>query len=199
MSIGAACAAAFFRTEASLVSPDFVTLLLLFSAPPGSRELHPFPGFTLSSCFLRPESHGSVAIRSPHYSDAPEVRFNYLTAELDRRSVVNGLKKVREIVTRPALRPFIAGSVGIDLEQASDSELLEYIRSTGSSGMHYACTCRMGMDESAVVDARLRVHGIQGLRVIDASVMPTLVSGNTNAATIMIAEKAADMIVEDRN
>jgi choline dehydrogenase len=197
MAVGAACAAAFFRSEPSVASPDIVTLLLLFSAPAGSRKLHDFPGFTLSSCYLRPESHGTVCIRSGDYRDPLNVHFNYLTSERDRNTLVAALKKVRDITARPALQSFIAGSIGIDLVRASDAELLDFIRHTGSSGMHYACTCRMGTDEQAVVDARLRVHGVGGLRVIDASVMPTLMSGNTNAATIMIAEKGADMILED--
>lgn len=197
MAVGAGCAGAFVRSDATVGTPDIYTLLLLFSAPPGSTALHPFPGMTFSTCQLRPQSRGCVEIRSPDAADPPTVRFNYLSTELDRITILRGIGKLREIVFQPAFRPLVAESLGVDLEHATDAELMEYIRATGSSAMHASCTCRMGADELAVVDSRLRVHGVQGLRVADASVMPAVVSGNTNAATIMIAEKCADMINSD--
>jgi choline dehydrogenase len=197
MAVGAGYAGAFFRTDERLASPDAQTVLLMFSAPPGSMQLHRFSGFTFSTYQLRPESHGAVEIQGPRVCDAPRVRFNYLSTELDRKTIVHALHKLREVVQQPAFKPYVAGAVGLDLDRASDADLLDFIRGTGGSAMHASCTCRMGADDKAVVDARLRVRKVDRLRVIDASVMPTLVSGNTNAATIMIAEKGADLLIDD--
>ncbi|HEU0221817.1 MAG TPA: GMC family oxidoreductase N-terminal domain-containing protein, partial [Paracoccaceae bacterium] len=135
MSIGAACAGAFFRSDQELPRPDIETQLLLFSMPPGTLDLHPFSGLTFSTWQLRPESHGTVSIRSPLPSDLPEVQFNYLASERDRTTIVRGLKRLREIVGQPAFRPCISGAVGIAFDRASDEALLDFIRATGGSGM----------------------------------------------------------------
>ena len=150
-----------------------------------------------SVCQLRPESRGSLRIKSADPSVAPEIRINYLATETDRRAFIDGIRILRKILAAPALKPFAVGEVDPGPKVASDDELLDFCRRTGSTVYHPTSTCRMGNDPLAVVDQRLRVRGIEGLRVVDASIMPDLMSGNTNAPTIMIAEKASDMILED--
>jgi len=146
---------------------------------------------------LRPESRGSLRIRSADPAAPPEIRINYLATEVDRAAIVEGLKVLRKILQAPALRPYVTEEVDPGAKVVSDEALLSYCRARGSTIYHPTSTCRMGNDPLAVVDQRLRLRGIEGLRVVDASVMPDLVSGNTNAAVIMIAEKASDMILED--
>jgi choline dehydrogenase len=146
---------------------------------------------------LRPESRGSLRIGSADPAAPPEIRINYLSTEVDRTANVEGLKVLRKILHAPALRPYVVEEVDPGAKVATDEALLNYCRARGSTIYHPASTCRMGNDPLAVVDQRLRVCGIEGLRVVDASVMPDLVSGNTNAAIIMIAEKASDMILQD--
>jgi choline dehydrogenase len=128
----------------------------------------------------------------------PEIRINYLASEVDRTANVEGLKILRRILQAPALKSYVVEEVDPGIRVATDEELLNYCRARGSTIYHPTSTCRMGSDPLAVVDQRLRLRGIEGLRVVDASVMPDLVSGNTNAAIIMIAEKASEMILEDR-
>jgi choline dehydrogenase len=135
-----------------------------------------------------------IQLRSPDPAAPPAIHPNYLDAELDRRTIVAGLKLARRIAARPGLRHYIAGEHAPGEAVQGDDELLDYARRTGSTVFHPIGTARMGGDEMAVVDERLCVHGIEALRVADASVMPTLVSGNTNAACIMIGEKCADLI-----
>jgi choline dehydrogenase len=161
------------------------------------EKLHSFSGFTASVCQLRPESRGTLRIRSADPQAAPEIRINYLSTEVDRITHVEGLKMLRRILSAPALKPFIVEEVDPGRKVVSDAELLNFCRARGSTIYHPTSTCRMGNDPLAVVDQRLRVRGIEGLRLVDASVMPDLVSGNTNAVVIMIAEKASDMILQD--
>ena len=142
---------------------------------------------------LRPESRGEIKLRSPDPFDAPAVHPNYLATETDRRTIVAGLKLCRRILTNPHLQGFIESEFQPGSTVESDEQLLDYARRRGGTVYHPTSTCKMGSDPLAVVDAELRVHGIGGLRVADASIMPTVVSGNTNAATIMIGEKLADM------
>jgi choline dehydrogenase len=127
----------------------------------------------------------------------PEIRINYLSTETDRATNVEALKVLRKILNAPALKPFVVEEVDPGTKVATDVELLDFCRQRGSTIYHPTSTCRMGNDALAVVDQRLRVRGLEGLRVVDGSVMPDLVSGNTNAPIIMIAEKASDMILED--
>lgn len=127
----------------------------------------------------------------------PEIRINYLATETDRRAFIDGIKVLRKILGAPALKPFAVEELQPGPKVASDEDVLDYCRQTGSTVYHPTSTCRMGNDALAVVDQRLRVRGIEGLRVVDASIMPDLMSGNTNAPTIMIAEKASDMILQD--
>jgi choline dehydrogenase-like flavoprotein len=127
---------------------------------------------------------------------APAINPRYLSEETDRRAAIGGLRATRRLLHAPALAPYFVGEILPGAGVVGDDELLDYARQTGSTVFHATCTCRMGPDPMAVVDDRLRVHGIDGLRVIDASVMPTVTSTNTNAPTIMIAEKGAAMILE---
>jgi choline dehydrogenase len=161
------------------------------------EKLHAFSGFTASVCQLRPESRGSLRIRSADPAVPPEIRINYLATEVDRSANVEGLKILRKILHAPALSSYVVEEVDPGAKVTSDEALLDHCRARGSTIYHPTSTCRMGSDSLAVVDQRLRVRGIEGLRVVDASVMPDLVSGNTNAPIIMIAEKASDMILED--
>jgi choline dehydrogenase len=197
LSIAAGTSGAFFKTNARLATPDIQIHFLPFSTDKMGEKLHSFSGFTASVCQLRPESRGSLRIRSADPAAPPEIRINYLATETDRTANVEGLKILRKILHAPALSPFVIEEVDPGKKVSTDEDLLSYARARGSTIYHPTSTCRMGNDPLAVVDQRLRLRGIQGLRVVDASVMPDLVSGNTNAVIIMIAEKASDMILED--
>tara|TARA_B100001123_G_C15026969_1_gene913842 strand:+ start:7 stop:462 length:456 start_codon:yes stop_codon:yes gene_type:complete len=146
---------------------------------------------------MRPDSRGSIHIRAPDPMLSPAIRGNFLSEENDRRTIIDGMKIARNIATAMALRDYVECELEPGLEVQSDDEWLDFARARGNTVYHPIGTCKMGSDINSVVDDRLRVHGVTSLRVVDASIMPTLVSGNTNAATIMIAEKASDMIKED--
>jgi choline dehydrogenase len=197
LTIAAGTSGAFFKTNPRLATPDIQVHFLPFSTDKMGEKLHSFSGFSASVCQLRPESRGSLRIRSADPAAPPEIRINYLATEVDRAAHVEGLKMLRKILQAPALRPYVTEEVDPGAKVVSDEALLSYCRARGSTIYHPTSTCRMGNDALAVVDQRLRLRGIEGLRVVDASVMPDLVSGNTNAAVIMIAEKASDMILED--
>jgi choline dehydrogenase-like flavoprotein len=188
----------FTRSDASRETPDLeyhIQPLSLdrFDAPP-----HRFPAFTASVCNLRPESRGSVHVKGPDAKEAPAIRPNYLATEADRRVAVAAMRLTRRIAAAKALARFEPEEFRPGPAAETDADLVRAAGEIGTTIFHPVGTCRMGAGPMAVVDARLRVHGIAGLRVADASVMPTITSGNTNAPTIMIAEKAADMIREDR-
>ncbi len=197
LTIAAGTSGAFFRTNPRLASPDIQIHFLPFSTDKMGENLHSFSGFTASVCQLRPESRGSLRIRSADPAAPPEIRINYLASEVDRTANIEGLKILRKILRAPALAPYVVEEVDPGDKVTSDEALLAYCRARGTTIYHPTSTCRMGNDPLAVVDQRLRVRGTDGLRVIDASVMPNLVSGNTNAPVIMIAEKASDMILQD--
>jgi choline dehydrogenase len=156
--------------------------------------LHPWSGFTVIVYQLRPESRGEIRLKSANPADAPAMRPNYLATETDQRTIVAGLKLARGLLGSSHMRSYVAAEHVPGAAVSTDEQLLDYARNFGGTVFHPTSTCKMGADPMAVVDAELRVHGIEGLRVVDASVMPTVVSGNTNAATIMIAEKASDMV-----
>jgi choline dehydrogenase-like flavoprotein len=197
LTIGAGYAGAFLRTRPELATPDVQIHFLIFSADSAGAALHAFPGFMTSICQLRPESRGFVHIKSDDPGVPPAIQPRYLTSQHDRNTVVEGLKRLREVMGRPAIRRYIAEERAPGPSCTSDADLLAFARETGTTVYHPTSTCRMGSDTTAVVDERLRVRGFERLRVIDASIMPTVVSGNTNAAVVMIAEKGADMILED--
>jgi choline dehydrogenase len=197
LTIAAGTSGAFFKTNPRLASPDIQIHFLPFSTDKMGEKLHSFSGFSASVCQLRPESRGSLRIKSADPAVPPEIRINYLATETDRSAFIDGIKILRKILSAPALKPFTVEEVAPGAKVSSDEELLNYCRRTGSTVYHPTSTCRMGNDPLAVVDQRLRVRGIEGVRVVDASIMPDLMSGNTNAPTIMIAEKASDMILED--
>jgi choline dehydrogenase len=197
LTVSAGYACAMFRTGAQLSRPDVQIHFINFSTDRMGKALHPFSAFTASVCPLRPLSRGSVRIRSADPLEPPVIDPNYFAEDYDRQTAVQGLRKLRAILRQPALAPYVASEIDPGEACASDAELLAFCRERGSTLYHPTCTARMGTDAKAVVDSRLRVHGLRGLRIADASVMPTLVSGNTNAAIIMIAEKAADLILED--
>jgi choline dehydrogenase len=155
-------------------------------------RLHPFSGFTISVCQLRPESRGVLHAASADPHQAPEIHANYLHAEEDRATIVAGVRLLRRIAAAPAMTAQVAEEWKPGPAVASDDDILDYVRATGSSIFHPSGTCAMGRPGASVVDAKLRVHGIAGLRIADCSIMPVLVSGNTNAAAIMIGERAAD-------
>ena len=180
-------------------TPDIQFHVATLSADMAGGNVHRFSGFTLSVCQLRPESRGRVRIRSPDPFEAPAMQPNYLATETDRRTAVAAIKAARSMASTRALRPFVKREVTPGVEVADDAALLDFCRNHGATIFHPSGTCRMGPDAQAgaVVDARLRVHGLGGLRVVDGSVMPTLVSGNTHAPVVMVAEKAVDMIRQD--
>ena len=159
-----------------------------------TRVLEHEPGMTLTVYQCRPDSKGSIHAKSADPAAAPAIRPNFLSEELDRQTVVAGMKIGRGIINSPGLDRYRAFEMNPGEKCQTDDELLAFARANGQTTYHVTGTCKMGHDPMAVVDDELRVHGIAGLRVIDASIMPTLVSGNTNAAVIMIAEKGADMI-----
>ena len=180
-------------------TPDIQFHVATLSADMAGGKVHPFSGFTLSVCQLRPQSRGHIRIRSNDPFETPEMQPNYLSTDLDRRTAVAAVKSARAIAQSRAMQPLVRREVKPGPEAGDDAALLEFCRNNGATIFHPSGTCAMGRDpaQGAVVDARLRVHGMAGLRVVDCSVMPTLVSGNTNAAAIMMAEKAADMIRQD--
>jgi len=198
LTIGAGYAGGFFRTDAGLSTPDVQVHFILFSADAVGQKLHPFPGFLASVCQLRPESRGHVRIKSADPSDPPAIQPRYLSASKDREVMIEGMKLLRRIMGAPALARYIAEELAPGAHCTSDADLLAFARERGTTVFHPTSTCRMGSDVTAVVDERLRVRGIERLRVIDGSIMPTVVSGNTNAATIMIGERAADLAREQR-
>jgi choline dehydrogenase len=197
LTIAAGTSGAFFKTSPRLATPDIQIHFLPFSTDKMGERLHSFSGFSASVCQLRPESRGSLRIRSADPTVAHEIRINYLSTKVDRTANVEGLKVLRRILQAPALRPYVMEEVDPGAKVSTDEELLNYCRARGSTIYHPTSTCRMGSDPLAVVDQSLRVRGLEGLRVVDGSIMPDLVSGNTNAAIIMIAEKASDMILQD--
>lgn len=161
------------------------------------EDLHPFPAFTASVCNLNPTSRGQVRIQSGHWRDAPLIEPNYLSTPEDRKIAADSLRQVREIVRQSALAQYEPEEYKPGVQYQTDEELAKLAGDIATTIFHPVGTCKMGRDEDplAVVDSQLRVRGVQGLRVVDASVMPTITSGNTNSPTLMIAEKAAGMIL----
>ena len=194
LTIAAGYAAAFVRTRPDLKRPDAQIYFINFSTARRGGVLHPFSGFTLSVSQLQVESRGSVRIRSADPAEPPSIRYNYLATENDRRVMVDGLRFIRRIAAAQPLAGYIEREEFPGAQLQTDEQLLQFCRDSGDTVFHPTSSCRMGTDERSVVDSQLRVRGLQALRVVDASVMPSVVSGNTNAAVIAIAERAADLI-----
>jgi len=190
-------AALFARTRPELASADVKLSISPFSADRPQDGLHKFSGFSMIAYQLRPESRGEIKLRSANPGDAPLVYPNYLATETDRRTIVEGLKILRRIMEQPAMRRFVEAEYVPGPAVKGDAELLDFARKNGGTVFHPTSTCKMGIDDMAVVDPALRVRGIGALRVADASIMPTVISGNTNAGAIMIGEKAADLVRQD--
>ena len=189
---------AFTRSAPEYETPNIEYHIQPLSLDKFGEPLHPFPAFTASVCNLRPESRGHVRIAGSDYRDAPEIRPNYFSAPADRQVVVDALRLTRRIVLESrAFKPYRPEEYRPGLAVQTEEELVAAAGTHSTTIFHPVSTCKMGADDMAVVDERLRVRGLQGLRIADASIMPTITSGNTNAPTIMIAEKASDMIRED--
>ncbi|GAA3838381.1 choline dehydrogenase [[Pseudomonas] carboxydohydrogena] len=178
-------------------TPDIQFHFGTLSADMAGGKPHPWSGCTFSVCQLRPESRGSVEIKSADPMEPPSMRPNYLDAETDRICAVESIKYARRLASTSALKPYLVEEYKPGADVRTDGEILDFAREYGATIFHPTGTCKMGSDPMAVTDARLRVHGIGGLRVVDCSIMPTLVSGNTHAPAVMIAEKASDMILAD--
>ena len=197
----AACTAqihALAKTDPALDRPDVKIQMHNLSAAdprhPTELRLDPFPGFGIGSFVLRPRSTGSIHIRSADPEEPPAIVANYLADPYDRATSVAALRLVRRIAAQPALRDLIVREVRPGPEATSDEALLDHIAKLGATSYHPIGTCRMGSDPMAVVDAELRVHGMDGLRIADASIMPTALNACTHAPAIMIGEKCAKMI-----
>jgi choline dehydrogenase len=195
LMMGAAPIGLFARTRPGLDSPDVQYQFLAGSFVRPGEQMHDFPGCQATCIPCRPESRGWLRIRSPDPAAPPTIQPNYLSTQTDKDTLIAGLRIARGIFQTAAMQKYVSEEFLPGPSAESDEAWLDHIRQTAGTTYHPTSTCMMGAHESAVVDTELRVRGVEGLRVIDASIMPTVVSGNTNAATIMIAEKAAEMIL----
>ena len=184
----------FTKSDPARATPDLEYHVQPLSTDRLGDPLHPFPAVTMSVCNLRPESRGTCHVVSADPDRHPEIRPSYLSTDHDRRVAVISVRQAREIMTAGALRRYAPEEFLPGAEVQSEEALIEAVGNIATTIFHPVGTCRMGQDRGAVVGADLRVHGLRGLRIVDASVMPTIVSGNTASPVIMIAEKAADMI-----
>lgn len=187
----------FCRSDASLEAPDLQFHFIEFTVDAMGRPPHPWPGFWSSVCVLRPRSRGSVRARTADMREAPAILGRYLTDPRDAADTVAGVRVARRLAAQPALAALIREEAEPGPGADDDAALLDWVRRTAVTVYHPVGTCRMGADPDAVVDPRLRVRGVAGLRVADASVMPTLVSGNTNAPAVMIGERCADFLLAE--
>jgi choline dehydrogenase len=199
LAVGINMAGMFCKVLPESQTPDIQFHFATLSADQAAGKPHDFSGCTYSVCQLRPESRGHLRIVSKDTRDPPKMLFNYLSTELDRRTMVEAVKYARRVASASPIAHLMKREYRPGTQLRTDDEALEFCREYGTTIFHPSCTAKMGSssDRMAVVDERLRVHGLTGLRVVDCSVMPTLVSGNTNVPVVMIAEKAADMILAD--
>jgi choline dehydrogenase len=200
LTMGAAPVFAFLRSAPDITRPDIQFHVVPWSSDDPAKGFHPDPGFAVSICPLRPQSRGSVWLRSPDPLAAPAMVANYLTEETDRRTILAGLRRAHEICRTAPVADVIEAEIwpGAALSKSPDAELLDAIRGRVSTIFHPVGSVAMGDDDAMPLDPRCRVRGVSRLRVVDASVMPAIVSGNTNAAVNMIAEKASALILDDR-
>lgn len=203
LGLGGSNLTAFLKSNPALDLPD----LQFFASPAtvdfealaqnGIMTMEKEPGLTVGGYVMRPQSRGSIHLKTPDFHDAPAIRPNFLTAEADCVAQIETVRWGRRVMQAPALAPYFERELTPGAEMQSDEELLAFARAAGATGYHQSCTCAMGSEADAVLSAELKVNGVAGLRVVDASAMPNVVSGNTNAATMMIAEKGADLILAD--
>ena len=198
MSMAPSQLGAFVKSDKSMETPDLQYHVQPLSLGKFGEPLHPFPAFTASVCNLRPESRGCVQISSPDPKAKPRIAPNYLSAERDRLVAATSIRLTRSIVAQDPLSPYIIEEFLPGAQYETDHELAEQAGNISTTIFHPVGTAKMGHDTLSVVDSRLAVHGLKGLRIADASIMPTITSGNTNSPTVMIAEKAADFILQDR-
>ena len=199
MSMAPSQLGAFTRSDASQPHPNLEYHVQPLSLDAFGQPLHSFNAFTASVCNLNPTSRGTVHIKSPDFADAPAIAPNYLSTDTDRKIAADSLRVTRNIVAQPALRKYQPEEYKPGTQFQSDSDLAKLAGDIATTIFHPVGTTKMGRDDDpmAVVDARLKVHGVAGLRVVDAGVMPLITSGNTNSPTLMIAEKAAQWIMEE--
>jgi len=192
---------AFVRSRDGLAAPDLLLGWVPMLTEPGPRgpRIAAQSGMTCYAHPMRPESRGHIHITSADPTRPPAITFNFLTAPPDAELTIRAIRIARAIMTAPAMAQFQITEIAPGAPQTTDDDILDWARRAGETTYHPVGTCKMGPDPMAVVDHRLRVHGLTGLRIADASIMPTLTSGNTNAPSIMIGEKAADMIISDAN
>ena len=195
LMMGAAPIGLFARTRPELASPDVQFQFLAGSSEKSGGLMHDFPGCTAIVIPCRPESRGWLRIRSPDPEQRPAIQPNYLATRADKEVMIAGIRIARRVMQAPAMQPFVTSEFMPGPGVETDEQILDVIRRTAGTTFHPTSTCMMGTHAQSVVDPELRVHGIENLRVIDASVMPTVVSGNTNAAAIMIGEKGADLVL----
>jgi choline dehydrogenase len=188
---------AFVRSDPSRATPNLQYHVQPLTLPKFGEPLDPFPAFTASVANIRPTSRGSVRITSPDPLAHPEIRPNYLATSEDRQVAAQSIRITRKIISMPALSQYHPEEFRPGREIDGDDALAQAAGDISTTIFHPVATCKMGNDDMAVVDHRLKVHGLEGLRIADASIMPAITSGNTNAPTLMIAEKAAAMLVED--
>ena len=197
LAVGIQQGVMFTRTAPGAATPDIQFIFGTLTADRPAAQPHKFPGFSVILYQLRPTSRGTVTIKSRDPHQAPAIAPHYLATDHDRETVLRGVKLARELAATAALRPYVLDEYLPGRAVQTDADLLDSIRSQATTAFHPSGTCKMGSDARAVVDSRLRVHGLHGLRIVDASIMPTIISGNLNAPVVMIAEKAADLILED--
>jgi choline dehydrogenase len=188
------------RSDPRFDRPDLQMNIFLWSIESRDRHgvhAHKWPGFSISPVHLRPEGRGRLSLKSTDPLSPPRIEFKFLETTYDVDAMLYGMRLARKIAEQPALKPYVAGEVQPGPAVTTDEALIEDLRNRGVSNLHPVGTCRMGHGSDAAVDPRLKVHGVRGLRVVDASIMPQVVGGNTNAPSIMIGEKGAAMILDD--
>jgi choline dehydrogenase len=187
----------YFRSRPGLETPDCTVSIapFLYEMVGRQRRVARRKGITMNVNVLRSESTGSVHIKSADPAEPPAIRFNFLSTEHDRAGVLAAIRKGRELMATAPLKDVVGEEIAPGATLQSDGELLDWVRKFAETTYHPVGTCKMGSDAMAVVDSELRVHGLQALRIADASIMPTLTSGNTNAPAIMIGEKCSDMLL----
>lgn len=198
LCLGTGLVHGFVKTSPELPTPDVQYFFVHASyANAAERVLDKQPGMTIGVAQLRPESVGTIHIKSANPYEGPAIRPHFLSAQVDQDCLIKGMQIARRIVGQPSMQPYVDHELSPGSDVNTSAEWLDFARKNGQTIYHPIGTCRMGTDEGAVTDVRLRVNGLEGLRIVDASVMPKMVSGNTQGAVMMVAEKGAEMILED--